>query len=74
MAMTNGLCVRTSVSGTSRSVLLALTPLLQLIGAIFRKSLRISGRARMTHSVGQITTMISADTARLDHNSWTLHK
>ncbi|KAI0674258.1 multidrug resistance-associated ABC transporter [Trametes maxima] len=59
VAMSNGLCFRTS-----------------LIGAIFRKSLRLSGRARMKHSVGQITTMISTDTTRLDrvsafvHNLW----
>ncbi|KAF9269804.1 multidrug resistance-associated ABC transporter [Marasmius fiardii PR-910] len=37
-----------------------------LIGNIFRKSLRLSGRARTEHSVGKITTMISTDTARLD--------
>ncbi|KZT29932.1 multidrug resistance-associated ABC transporter [Neolentinus lepideus HHB14362 ss-1] len=47
------------------------------IGLIFRKSLRLSGRARVEHSVGQITTMISTDTARLDrvgsmaHVLWT---
>ncbi|TFK50066.1 multidrug resistance-associated ABC transporter [Heliocybe sulcata] len=47
------------------------------IGLIFRKSLRLSGRARSQHSVGQITTMISTDTARLDrvgsmaHVLWT---
>ncbi|TFK52052.1 hypothetical protein OE88DRAFT_1807932 [Heliocybe sulcata] len=47
------------------------------IGLIFCKSLRLSGRARSQHSVGQITTMISTDTARLDrvgsmaHLLWT---
>ncbi|PPR03716.1 hypothetical protein CVT24_007391 [Panaeolus cyanescens] len=47
-----------------------------IIGSIFRKSLRISGRARVNHSVGQITTMISTDATRLDrfsafaHNLW----
>lgn len=47
------------------------------IGLIFRKSLRLSGRARTQHSVGQITTMISTDTTRLDrvgsmaHVLWT---
>lgn len=47
-----------------------------IIGNIFRKSLRISGRAKLDHSVGQITTMISTDAARLDqfsafgHNLW----
>ncbi|KAI0646268.1 multidrug resistance-associated ABC transporter [Trametes meyenii] len=56
VAMSNGLCLRTS-----------------LIGAIFRKSLRLSGRARMKHSVGQITTMISTDTTRLDRNSAFVH-
>ncbi|KAI1798261.1 multidrug resistance-associated ABC transporter [Ganoderma leucocontextum] len=44
-----------------------------LIGAIFRKSLRLSGRARLEHSVGQITTMISADTVRLEHNVFLVH-
>ncbi|EIW55759.1 multidrug resistance-associated ABC transporter [Trametes versicolor FP-101664 SS1] len=56
VAMTNGLCIRTS-----------------LIGAIFRKSLRLSGRGRMKHSVGQITTMISTDATRLDRNSAMIH-
>ncbi|KAG6889349.1 hypothetical protein C0992_005577 [Termitomyces sp. T32_za158] len=32
-----------------------------VIGAIFRKSLRLSGRARLEHTAGQITTMISTD-------------
>ncbi|PFH48819.1 hypothetical protein AMATHDRAFT_64587 [Amanita thiersii Skay4041] len=47
-----------------------------LIGNIFRKSLRLSGRAKMKHTVGQITTMISTDASRLDrfsifmHNLW----
>ncbi|KAF5367232.1 hypothetical protein D9615_010683 [Tricholomella constricta] len=36
------------------------------IGAIFRKSTRISGRARLEHTVGQITTMISTDATRID--------
>ncbi|KAG6830040.1 hypothetical protein H0H92_002458 [Tricholoma furcatifolium] len=45
-------------------------------GIIFRKSLRISGRAKLEHGVGQITTMISTDATRLDrfttygHNLW----
>jgi len=48
----------------------------QVIGNVFRKSLRLSGRARLDHGVGQITTMILADSARLDrfatygHNLW----
>ncbi|KAF9527181.1 ATP-dependent bile acid permease [Crepidotus variabilis] len=37
-----------------------------LIGAIFRKSLRLSGKARVDHTVGQITTMISVDATRVD--------
>lgn len=37
-----------------------------LIGAIFRKSLRLSGKARMEHTGGQVTTMISVDVTRLD--------
>ncbi|PPQ74022.1 hypothetical protein CVT26_006961 [Gymnopilus dilepis] len=47
-----------------------------IIGTIFRKALRLSGRARVDHSVGQITTMISTDATRLDrfasfaHNLW----
>ncbi|KAL6300347.1 multidrug resistance-associated ABC transporter [Sparassis latifolia] len=53
-----------------------LTVRTSVIGAIFRKSLRLSGRARQNHSVGQITTMISSDAARLErvtsfaHNLW----
>ncbi|KAG2004754.1 ATP-binding cassette transporter [Coprinopsis cinerea AmutBmut pab1-1] len=48
-----------------------------LIGAIFRKALRISGKGRISHNAGQITTMISTDTTRLDrfvgfaHILWT---
>ncbi|KAF7982734.1 hypothetical protein HWV62_26606 [Athelia sp. TMB] len=47
-----------------------------IIGTITRKSLRLSGRARLAHSNGQVTTMISTDSARLDrfsmfsHNLW----
>ncbi|KAF5360296.1 hypothetical protein D9758_009166 [Tetrapyrgos nigripes] len=47
-----------------------------LIGNIFRKSLRLSGRSKAEHSVGKITTMISTDATRLDmfssnvHNVW----
>ena len=46
----------------------------QLIGAIFRKSLRLSGRARIEHDVGQITTMISSYATRVDENSYNIHK
>lgn len=45
-----------------------------VIGNIFRKSLRLSGRARLEHSVGQITTMISTDATRLDLVSAFVHK
>ncbi|KAF5360312.1 hypothetical protein D9758_009126 [Tetrapyrgos nigripes] len=38
-----------------------------VIGSIFRKSLRLSGRARAEHSVGEVMTMISTDCTRLDH-------
>ncbi|KAF8915697.1 multidrug resistance-associated ABC transporter [Mucidula mucida] len=44
-----------------------------VIGAIFRKSLRLSGRARLDHSVGKITTMISTDATRLDRFSNAIH-
>ncbi|KAJ8457503.1 hypothetical protein ONZ45_g18288 [Pleurotus djamor] len=44
-----------------------------LVGNIFRKSLRLSGRARMDHNVGQITTMISTDATRLDRFSSFVH-
>ncbi|CAL1711021.1 unnamed protein product [Somion occarium] len=44
-----------------------------IIGTIFRKSLRLSGKARLDHSVGQITTMISADATRLDRSSYNIH-
>ncbi|KAJ7472999.1 ABC transporter type 1, transmembrane domain-containing protein [Mycena galericulata] len=47
-----------------------------IIGSVFRKSLRLSGRARLEHTVGQTTTIISTDATRLDkfcqvgHNVW----
>ncbi|KII85519.1 hypothetical protein PLICRDRAFT_319144 [Plicaturopsis crispa FD-325 SS-3] len=44
-----------------------------IIGSVFRKSLRLSGRARLSHSVGQITTMISTDATRLDLVSAYVH-
>lgn len=73
--MSNGLSARSGVRPFPPAPQPTLT-ILQLIGNIFRKSLRLSGRARTEHSVGKITTMISADTARLDrffmfgHNLW----
>ena len=45
-----------------------------VIGAIYRKSLRLSARARLEHSVGKITTMISSDSVRLDRSSYAIHK
>ncbi|KAJ7457054.1 multidrug resistance-associated ABC transporter [Mycena latifolia] len=48
-----------------------------IIGSVFRKSMRLSARARLEHTVGQTTTIISTDAARLDrfsqfgHNIWT---
>ncbi|KAJ7270615.1 multidrug resistance-associated ABC transporter [Mycena haematopus] len=48
-----------------------------IIGSVFRKSLRLSARARIKHTVGQTTTIISTDSVRLDrfclfgHNIWT---
>ncbi|KAJ7353075.1 multidrug resistance-associated ABC transporter [Mycena albidolilacea] len=48
-----------------------------IIGSVFRKSLRLSARARVEHTVGQTTTIISTDSVRLDrfcmfgHNIWT---
>ncbi|CUA66748.1 hypothetical protein RSOLAG22IIIB_00195 [Rhizoctonia solani] len=44
-----------------------------VISAIFRKSLRLSGRSRTKHSTGQITTMISADCTRLDFAAGFFH-
>ncbi|ESK94758.1 abc transporter [Moniliophthora roreri MCA 2997] len=47
-----------------------------IIGSIFRKSLRLSGKARAKHTTGQVMTMISSDATRLDqfvmyaHNVW----
>ena len=46
----------------------------QIIGTVFRKSLRLSGRGRVDHSVGKITTMISTDSSRLDRFSGFGHK
>lgn len=46
----------------------------QIIGNIFRKSLRLSGKSRINHSVGQITTMISTDATRLDRFSGFAHE
>ncbi|KAJ7800821.1 hypothetical protein B0H14DRAFT_3490252 [Mycena olivaceomarginata] len=49
----------------------------RIIGSVFRKSLRLSARARVEHTVGQTTTIISTDSVRLDrfctvgHNIWT---
>ena len=71
--MSTGLYVRTAVGFPP--LILPYTPFTnslakQVIGTIFRKSLRLSGRARLEHSVGQITTMISTDATRLDRAAW----
>ncbi|KAF8984488.1 P-loop containing nucleoside triphosphate hydrolase protein [Cyathus striatus] len=48
-----------------------------IIGNVFRKSLRLSGKGRAEHSVGKITTHISTDATKLDlycmtaHSLWT---
>ncbi|EJD37726.1 hypothetical protein AURDEDRAFT_187977 [Auricularia subglabra TFB-10046 SS5] len=44
-----------------------------LIPVVFRKALRLSGRARSEHTAGQITTIISADITRLDNASAFIH-
>ncbi|KIY65429.1 multidrug resistance-associated ABC transporter [Cylindrobasidium torrendii FP15055 ss-10] len=44
-----------------------------VIGSIFRKSLRLSGRARQEHSSGQIMTMVSTDATRLDEFTTQVH-
>ncbi|KZW01098.1 cadmium ion transporter [Exidia glandulosa HHB12029] len=41
---------------------------------IFRKSLRLSGKARITHSKGHITTMMSEDAPRFESAVYTLHQ
>ncbi|KAF8884414.1 multidrug resistance-associated ABC transporter [Gymnopilus junonius] len=38
-----------------------------VIGNVFRKSLRLSGKSRAEYNVGHITTLISTDTTRLDN-------
>ena len=46
----------------------------KIIGTVFRKSLRLSGRGRVDHSVGKITTIISTDASRLDRFSGYAHR
>ncbi|KAK7049860.1 hypothetical protein VNI00_005290 [Paramarasmius palmivorus] len=47
-----------------------------VIGSVFRKSLRLSGKARAEHTTGQTMTIISTDATRMDqfimygHNVW----
>uniref|UniRef100_A0A8H8CI96 Multidrug resistance-associated ABC transporter n=1 Tax=Psilocybe cubensis TaxID=181762 RepID=A0A8H8CI96_PSICU len=45
-----------------------------IIGNIFRKSLRLSGKSRTEHSVGKITTLISTDATRMDGLSYIGHQ
>jgi len=47
---------------------------LNLGAMVFRKSLRISGKARLEHTRGQITTMLSEDTTRLETAVYTIHQ
>ncbi|KAE8214065.1 hypothetical protein CF327_g2493 [Tilletia walkeri] len=44
-----------------------------LVSLILRKALRLDSRARLEHSTGKITTMISADCTRLDMASGFAH-
>lgn len=75
VAMRNGLLIRTAVRRRNSSLIIISHALSwQVIGAIFRKSLRLSGSARKEHSVGQITTMVSSDSARLDVFSAFIHE
>ncbi|KAJ3847227.1 multidrug resistance-associated ABC transporter [Lentinula lateritia] len=60
----------------TRSIYLGLSVRTAVIGCITRKSLRLSARARLEHSSGQILTMISTDADRIDkfcmygHHLW----
>ena len=71
-SMTTGIYIRTSVRPFLNLVFLfkkidySFAFNIQIIGNIFRKSLRLSGRARAEHSIGQITTLISKDATHLD--------
>lgn len=69
VAMTVGQSIRAGVSTFAIWVLVTgilNLPLSQLVGNIVRKSLRLSGRARGEHSVGQIITMISTDATNIE--------
>ncbi|KAK0560138.1 hypothetical protein OC844_003956 [Tilletia horrida] len=44
-----------------------------LVNVILRKALRLDSRARLEHSTGKITTMISADCTRIDMASGLFH-
>jgi ATP-binding cassette, subfamily C (CFTR/MRP), member 1 len=45
-----------------------------IIDLLFRKSLRISNKARMQHSVGRFMTMISVDYTALETSLVYFHK
>jgi len=69
VSMAIGLFVRAGVC--TASFLCRVFPYLnglhcKVTGVIIRKSLRLSRRARLDHNPGQITTLVSTDTARLD--------
>ena len=78
LTMTNGMAIRAGVGTTGVSHgeknQLSARMMTQVISLVFRKSLRLSGRARLLHSSGQITTLISADATRLDLASVMVHK
>ncbi|KAK0542683.1 hypothetical protein OC845_006498 [Tilletia horrida] len=44
-----------------------------LVSLILRKALRLDSRARLEHSTGKITTMVSADATRMDMSAGFVH-
>ncbi|KAH7103342.1 ATP-dependent bile acid permease [Auriculariales sp. MPI-PUGE-AT-0066] len=63
MQETSSMCTNQYFYRTMQTGFLTRT---SLVSVVFRKALRLSGRARLQHSTGQITTLISADCTRLD--------
>ncbi|KAF8580407.1 multidrug resistance-associated ABC transporter [Ramaria rubella] len=72
LTMTNGMTIRAGVNSLSL-ICKTGTNCLQVISLIFRKSLRLSGKARLKHSSGQIATLISTDATRIDLASMMIH-
>ncbi|KZO98300.1 multidrug resistance-associated ABC transporter [Calocera viscosa TUFC12733] len=70
MQETSSLCENNYMQWSMQTGFLIRT---SVISNIFRKALRLSGKSRLTHSTGQITTMISADATRLDMASAFAH-